>query len=280
MRARLQLKCNEMKRERVRRGASVQLQVCLLVAVLFIIVFVVGFVRWVAPDSPHTQPVLSTTSLSMRPLHGGEAWMPSTWRNANAPSAHVSGMLHRHVRTDSNATKSVLHLAQHKKLSHDTYYLGKKRHPHHGYEMEGYAFLHMHSSEARIGPHLTKKVHFNRTQQHLSSCTAPISPGTYWKRSRGYWIHPENRHGLSEEFMREAYAAASDRWQCALDSTKSLPAGPFLGFVDGPMDTTAPTGRNECAMGTIHGRPGTVGVTISTHRCVSLFIFIVLIFTF
>ena len=249
------------RRPAARQRPDAKLQVCLLLVVLFLVVFVVGFVRWVAPSSSSSSASQPTPLRSA--LHS-EVWLPAGTRQKPGYHAVGGASVHKRLQSESTAAFSSLHLLQHKQVSHDTYYLGKHAHPHHGYEMEGYAFLHMHEKAARTpGPNLTKKVHFNRSEQHIVGCAAPIAEATYWKRSRGYWIHAQNRHAMSDEFVREAYAAAADRWQCALDSVAVVPAGPFLGFVDGAMDTSVPTGRNEMAFGSIHGRPGTVAVTIS-----------------
>lgn len=241
-----------MQRRRARAAAAaaaaarLRLFACVALAVIGVVCVLVAL-----KASPGSAPPAAASALR-RHAHAADSvvWLPS-------PRKH----------TTQNRTVSALNLERHQRIAHDTYYLGRHAHPVHGYAMDGYAFLHMHAKAAPApGRRITKEMHFNRTEAALTTptqCTAPISPGTYWKRSRGYYVHAANRHGLSAETVRNAYAAASDRWQCALDEVSALPAGPFLGFLDGGMQTAVPTGINEFAFGRIVGRAGVVGVTVS-----------------
>lgn len=244
------------KRPNPRRPrTSGALEVFALLAVFFAVLFIVGGFVYVMPHSDQGQPLAHSGRLR----HASEVWLPA--------SSLLVQKGHKLPRRVSNVTGSVsaLHLGDHVRISHDTFFLGKAFHPHHGFEVEGYAMIHSHERHAPAhGLRVTKAAHFNRSQTNaVSACSAPISDGTYWKRSRGLWIHPENTQGLSEEFIAETFAEANSRWQCALNNLQIQPMGPILGFIDGPLDATKPDGTNSIAFGLIGGRAGTIAVTIT-----------------
>jgi len=211
-----------------------------------------------------------------------------------------------------------LRLQEHSRISHDTYLLASRPHPHNRKRLvHGYAFLNLHASKLPHNGliHRDKHHHFRRNltthesnrshtaaaaaaaahyhnqhhkhsssssstndtaQSHsrkrntpsstLPTCTGPISEGTAWKTSRGYYIHTRNRNGLSGAFVVDAVQRANDAWHCGTAAFEKLIEGPLLGVVNGSsgatIDLSAPDGVNEVGFASIQGHPGTVAVTI------------------
>lgn len=175
----------------------------------------------------------------------------------------------------------VLRLQDYKRISHDTYHLGRKRHPHHKDRfVHGYAFLNLHSNaHTPVATRRDKHHHFQRNltthESHLHasklyaslpSCTGPIAEGAAWKTSRGFYLHTQNRNGLTSAFMAAAIQRANDAWHCGLNEFEKLISGPLLGVVDSSSGTainlSEPDGRNEVGFAEIQGHAGTVAVTI------------------
>lgn len=187
----------------------------------------------------------------------------------------------------SYGLSGVLRLQDYTKISHDTYYLSRKRHPHNPDKfVHGYAFLNLHrSTRAHLASknsiHRDKHHHFHRSlatheshgsqtnkklYQNLPSCTGPIADGASWKMSRGFYLHTKNQNGLTSQFIVDAVAKANDAWDCGLSEFEKLIDGPLLGVIDGTSGTAInldePDGRNEIGFASIEGHPGTVAVTI------------------
>ncbi len=185
-----------------------------------------------------------------------------------------------------HGTSALLKLQDYTRISHDTYYLSRKRHPLNPDKfVHGYAFLNLHTNSRKHLPsakmiHREKHVHFQRQtisheshpisgkqkEQALPSCTGPISDGTSWKVSRGYNIHTQNRNALSSAFVIDAIQKASDAWRCGCVEFEKLIDGGLLNVVDGSsgetIDLDQPDGQNEIGFAAIQGHPGTVAVTI------------------
>ena len=185
-----------------------------------------------------------------------------------------------------HGTSAVLKLQDYTRISHDTYFLSRKRHPHDADKfVHGYAFLNLHTNSRKHLPsakmiHREKHEHFQRSiishEAHsldsaqlsasLPSCTGPISDGTSWKVSRGYNIHTQNRNSLSSAFVINAIQKASDAWRCGSSDFEKLIDGGLLAVVDGSsgetIDLDQPDGLNEIGFASIQGHPGTVAVTI------------------
>lgn len=181
----------------------------------------------------------------------------------------------------------ILKLQDYTKISHDTYYLSRKRHPQNPDQfVHGYAFLNLHTNARKNLPsakmiHREKHDHFQRSilshesahpidskrlGQSLPSCTGPISDGTSWKVSRGYNIHTQNRNALTSAFIIDAIQKASDAWRCGTSDFEKLIDGGLLSVIDGSsgevIDLEQPDGLNEIGFASIQGHPGTVAVTI------------------
>jgi hypothetical protein len=197
----------------------------------------------------------------------------------------------------------VLKLQDYTRISHDTYYLSKQPHPHDKRRLvHGYAFLNLHRTTERRHQyhshnggtptliHRDKHHHFHRNltthessrsalvasthprqkrsapNEELPTCTGPISDGTAWRTSRGYYVHSQNRNGLSSAFITDALQRAGDAWHCGTARYEKLIEGPLLGIVDGASGETinlaAPDGVNEVGFASIRGHPGTVAVTL------------------
>lgn len=181
----------------------------------------------------------------------------------------------------------VLKLQDYTKISHDTYYLSRKRHPHDPNKfVHGYAFLNLHRSTRSHLPskhsiHRDKHNHFHRTlathearappdsknlYTNMPTCTGPIAEGASWKTSRGYYVHTKNQNGLSSQFIVDAVERANDAWTCGLSTFGKLINGPLLGVVEGTsgsvINLDEPDGVNEVGFAAIQGHPGTIAVTI------------------
>ena len=169
-------------------------------------------------------------------------------------------------------TSGTIKLQEHRKISHDTYYLGERQHPTESdVTLSGYAFLNLHKSAVPSSglPRAEKHLHFNRSvlaTHEAGHCTGPIAEGAAWRVTRGYYLHTRNRHQLTPEFMIDALQKANDEWRCALTLGERLVAGPLIAAIDessgSVINLSAPDGRNEVGFATIEGRPGTVAVTI------------------
>lgn len=179
-------------------------------------------------------------------------------------------------------------LQSYTKISHDTYYLSRKRHPNKPDTfVHGYAFLNLHRNTRAKLPsanliHRDKHVHFKRNltthesprsnvhakkiYAELPSCTGPIAEGTSWKTSRGFYLHTKNRNGLTTAFIVEAIQRANDAWHCGTNEHEMLIEGPLLAVVDASsgqaINLNEPDGVNEIGFAAISGHPGTVAVTI------------------
>jgi hypothetical protein len=166
----------------------------------------------------------------------------------------------------------------------------RKRHPRDARRfVHGYAFLNLHRStlaarhSAAGGPtRRDKHHHFQRNltthesaASHLHArelyaalptCTGPISDGTAWRTSRGYYVHTKNRNGLTSAFIVDALQRANDAWHCGMRPFEKLVEGPLLGVVDSSSGTAinldAPDGTNQIGFASIQGHAGTVAVTI------------------
>lgn len=181
----------------------------------------------------------------------------------------------------------VLRLQDYTKISHDTYFLSRKRHPQNSKKfVNGYAFLNLHRSTRDHLPsknmiHRDKHHHFHRNltthesrkmqtnkqlYQNLPSCTGPIAEGASWKVSRGYYLHTLNHNGLTSQFIVDALEKANDAWNCGISAFDKLIDGALLGIIDGSsgevINTNEPDGVNEIGFTSIQGHPGTVAVTI------------------
>jgi len=197
------------------------------------------------------------------------------------------------VLTECSAAKptglsALLQLQKYTKISHDTYYLSRKRHPHNPAKyVHGYAFLNLHSSTLTNSPsantirrdkhnhfqrnlttHESAKSHLHEKKLYanLPSCTGPIAEGASWKNSRGFYIHTQNRNGLTTAFIIDAIQKANDAWHCGTSEYEKLVEGPLLGVVDSSsgasIDVNSPDGTNQIGFASIEGHPGTVAVTI------------------
>lgn len=191
-----------------------------------------------------------------------------------------------HAVAVPDGLSGVLKLQDHTRISHDTYFLSRKRHPHKPEKfVHGYAFLNLHTKTREHLPsagmiHREKHHHFQRSivthefhsyerkqlAQSLPTCTGPISEGTAWKESRGYYLHTKNRNGLTSAFLIDAIQKASDAWRCGMSDFEKLVDGGVLGVVDATsgesINLDAPDGFNEVGFASIQGHPGTVAVTI------------------
>ena len=182
----------------------------------------------------------------------------------------------------------LLRLQDYTKISHDTYYLSRQRHPHNSAKfVHGYAFLNLHRStlaksasantirrdkhhhfQRNLTTHESAKshVHEKKLYANLPSCTGPISEGTSWKTSRGFYLHTQNRNGLTTAFIVDALQKANDAWHCGTSEYEKLIEGPLLGVIDASsgsvIDLDAPDGTNQIGFAAIEGHPGTVAVTI------------------
>lgn len=192
---------------------------------------------------------------------------------APAPTQHVPSGL-----------SAVLDLSKHKRISPDTYHVGRRQHPHKKDAfVDGYAFLNLHrraSSAHKI--HRDKHHHFKRnltTHEHISShtqhrelyaslptCTGPIAEGAAWHLARGYQLHTLNRNGMTKQFVVDAVQRANDAWSCGMNTFDRFVLGPLLGVVDESsgtvINTNEPDGVNEIGFASIQGHEGTVAVTI------------------
>lgn len=172
---------------------------------------------------------------------------------------------------------------QHKKISADTYYLGKFPHPRHRLkEVEGYAFLHNHGQApaASAAPSTSKSVYFGRASNNnqtasadtsrrkraAPACWSPIAVGAVWKTSLGFYINARNNQGLSTRFIVSSLLQAQDAWNCALRSKNRLVIGPLLGvradLSGSDINIAGPDGSNVVGFGSIDGHAGAIGVTI------------------
>jgi len=195
-----------------------------------------------------------------------------------------------HARKDPPVGLSAwLDLREHRRISHDTYHMGRHAHPHRKHEfVTGYAFLNLHRSNARTRPAATGKIHrdkhehFKRnltTHESLAShltnrllyaslprCTGPIAEGAAWHRASGYYLHTLNRNGMSIGAIVDAVQRANDAWECGLANFERLVLGPLLGVVNATsgkvINTGEPDGVNEIGFAAIEGHDGTVAVTI------------------
>lgn len=187
----------------------------------------------------------------------------------------------------------VLRLNEFTKISHDTYYLSRKRHPHKAnHFVHGYAFLNLHrsalahhTSTSAVGQPPTRRdkhhhfkrnltthespashIHGRQLYAGLPSCTGPISDGTAWRTSRGYYVHTKNRNGLTPAFIVDALQRANDAWHCGMHRFEKLVEGPLLGTIDSSSGATIninePDGANQIGFASIQGHVGTVAVTI------------------
>lgn len=188
-----------------------------------------------------------------------------------------------------------LDLRRHKRISHDTYYLGTNPHPHEpNVELHSYAFVHSlkppkAASHAAAGHMLNnverseKYKHFNRTQRdtletasrHHSNqrvvveCGAPIAIGARFKQSRGYYLHPINRCSMPINDVIMATEDAAETWRCVLRQLHQEVMGPLLGVLlddDTKRDSvefTKPTGDNHIAFANIKMADGTEDTTIA-----------------
>ena len=182
----------------------------------------------------------------------------------------------------------LLRLQDYTKISHDTYYLSRKRHPHNPNKfVHGYAFLNLHRStlansasantirrdkhhhfQRNLTTHESAKSHLHEKKLYanLPSCTGPIADGTSWKNSRGYYVHTQNRNGLTAAFIIDAIQKANDAWHCGASEYEKLIEGPLLGVVDSSsgatIDVDSPDGMNQIGFASIEGHTGTVAVTI------------------
>ncbi len=142
-----------------------------------------------------------------------------------------------------------------RQLSHHRYYLGYDKDS----KQHGYALVHHHTDHY---PGFRNA----RKRQAPPQCSAPISPGTRWRRSQGYYVHTRNEAGLSDEFVLDALERAFGAWRCALADRALLAIGPRLAVrrrtPASAIDMTRPTGANEVGFGPIVGKPGTVAVTV------------------
>lgn len=172
---------------------------------------------------------------------------------------------------------SAVSFHQHKKISADTYYLGKFQHPRHRLkQVEGYAFLHSHASSpaAKSAPSTSKSVHFGRSnateverrKRQTPVCWSPIAVGAVWKTSLGYYVNARNNQGLSSRFIVSTLTSATDAWNCALRSKNRLVIGPLLEVREdlsgADINTNGPDGANVVGFGSIDGHVGSIGVTI------------------
>ena len=183
-------------------------------------------------------------------------------------------------------SRHVLDLRGHKRISDDTYYLGRHEHPREaGVLLHSYAFVHYAPSTRTESPveRSEKYRHFNRTaetaafrhQHHADGrtyieCGAPIAMGARWKTSRGYYVHPHNSGGLDLHTVVTAVEAAADTWRCVFRSIHQEPMGPLLGVVEGDsskMNFQRPSGDNHVAFAKLHmpdgGEDTTLAVTVA-----------------
>lgn len=199
----------------------------------------------------------------------------------------VSFARHHHAHDRPAGLSGMFDLSPHKQISHDTFHLGKRAHPHHRNRLvDGYAFLNLHrKSRSRLPSagmtRREKHEHFRRNltthesqslQQlslralHMPQCTGPIAEGAAWKMARGYYLHTLNRNGMSTEFIADAVQRSNDAWACGLNRFDRLVLGPLLGVIDESsgrvINTTGPDGINEIGFTSIQGYDGTVALTI------------------
>jgi hypothetical protein len=172
---------------------------------------------------------------------------------------------------------------EHQRISHDTFYLGKQKHPRERLrEVEGYAFTHTHQNApaAHFLPSTSKAIHFGRANftvpdrkrsssspsTHHLACTSAIASGAVWKTSHGYYINTQNMQYLTSRFIVACIEQALDAWNCALLSQNRLIIGPLLGVRQNlsgrDINVKAPDGENSIGIGGIEGKRGTIAVTV------------------
>lgn len=164
-----------------------------------------------------------------------------------------------------------------RRLTHNTYHLGRHRHPHRRNDwVEGYLFV-QHHRLARIsrvlaslpsGALVRKRSAGAAADEPL--CGSPIADGAAWRTSRGYVIAGRNRLGLSADFLVQTLAEAMATWRCALRRANVSDAvlGPLLD-VDmqrsaSDFDLTTPSGENLVTFGCLRDLGGGGGALAAT----------------
>jgi hypothetical protein len=205
----------------------------------------------------------------------------------------------------SPLTRRAMHtldLRAHKKVSHDTYYLGRSDHPQKaGTQVHTYAWVHYaHThprNQVKAGSHVAgafgdvepveKAVHFNRSKALLYQgkkietktksaetvteyvrCGAAIAEGAVWKHSSGYYIHPQNSGNFDADEVVNAVEAAMDEWRCVFSNLHIEPMGALLGVVSDTTPSQAlkfekPTGSNHVAFANFHLHEGEEQYTLA-----------------
>ena len=90
------------------------------------------------------------------------------------------------------------------------------------------------------------------------TCYAFLANGARWKVTEDYIVDPTNFDGLSDTFVRDSIAEATNIWDSA--ATIEIFGPETVGAIDG-ADEIQPDGKNEVLFADIDS-PGAVGVTI------------------
>lgn len=118
--------------------------------------------------------------------------------------------------------------------------------------LQGFAFVDYRDAHAKGGNK------GNKPSKGENSCFALLSKGARWKVTEPYRVDPTNMDGLTDAFVRSAFATATEAWdtEVGFDVFGTEEAG----LVDG-ADMDAPDGINEVLFADIDS-PGAVAVTI------------------
>jgi len=138
-----------------------------------------------------------------------------------------------------------------KKVSENTYYLGKAKDKDSGKEVEGYAVIH--KKEGKGKPPWAG----GGDKKGATKCYGFLAKGAKWKTEEPYMIDVKNS-GISESFVSSNMALDIAEWENAAGNLNIL--GVEIGNTVDGADTSSTDGKNEVMFGNMDS--GTIAVTI------------------